>query len=311
MSGRPPEAPSNATPLPFRPGTLWPATVERTRRALASGALRPITTEQQFLDDSGVRFAVRVLPSLARKDTDRELQPGRDRGPRDPFLPYEEELLVASLTSTHLALLNKFKVIDHHLLIVTRHFEHQERLLSLADFLAVAACLGEFAGLAFYNGGAAAGASQMHKHLQYVPLPLVEGIPGAPVEPLFESVRRRPGVGTVPGFAFRHGFAWLGAANPAIVPEVAEELLANYRTLLAAVGIHPLPGAVELRQSAPYNLLFTRRWMLLVPRSRECFETLSINALAYAGSLFVRNGAQLEILRRVGPMTVLGDVAAD
>ena len=49
-----------------------------------------------------------------------------------------------------------------------------------------------------------------------------------------------------------------------------------------------------MRQSAPYNLLATRRWMLLVPRSRDCFDSVPVNALGFAGSLFVRDEAQMQ-----------------
>jgi len=63
------------------------------------------------------------------------------------------------------------------------------------------------------------------------------------------------------------------------------------------------------RQRAPYNLLVARRWMLLVPRSREHFGTISVNALGFAGSLFVRDDAEMSALRATGPMSVLQAVA--
>jgi ATP adenylyltransferase len=49
--------------------------------------------------------------------------------------------------------------------------------------------------------------------------------------------------------------------------------------------------------------------MLLVPRSREHFEDISLNSLAYAGSLFVWDEKLLERLREHGPMNALRDVA--
>jgi ATP adenylyltransferase len=49
--------------------------------------------------------------------------------------------------------------------------------------------------------------------------------------------------------------------------------------------------------------------MLLVPRSREFFEGISINSLGYAGALLVRNEEQLEVLKRCGPMTALKNTA--
>jgi ATP adenylyltransferase len=75
--------------------------------------------------------------------------------------------------------------------------------------------------------------------------------------------------------------------------------------LLAAVGLQG-KGIV---QSGPYNLLVTREWMLLVPRSAKCFDGISINALGFAGVLLVRNEPQMRRLEELGPMTALRHVA--
>jgi len=63
---------------------------------------------------------------------------------------------------------------------------------------------------------------------------------------------------------------------------------ATYRELLARC------------PQAPYNLLATRRWMLVVPRRQERYEKISVNALGFAGSLFVtqRRGARARAPRR-------------
>jgi ATP adenylyltransferase len=50
--------------------------------------------------------------------------------------------------------------------------------------------------------------------------------------------------------------------------------------------------------------------MLAVPRVRECYGTVSVNALGFAGSLFVKDTEQLETIRAAGPMNVLKRVAA-
>jgi sulfate adenylyltransferase (ADP) / ATP adenylyltransferase len=49
--------------------------------------------------------------------------------------------------------------------------------------------------------------------------------------------------------------------------------------------------------------------MLVVPRSRACFESISVNGLGFAGSLFVRSQQDLDRVRSVGPMQVLRAVA--
>jgi ATP adenylyltransferase len=69
-----------------------------------------------------------------------------------------------------------------------------------------------------------------------------------------------------------------------------------------------MQGQVECH-SAPYNLLLTRRWMMLVPRTREHFEEISINAMGFAGSLFVRNEKELLRVKEVGPLHMLGSVS--
>src|SRR5258706_6084844 len=194
--------------LRLQPGTLWPAILRQTEHALRRGALRPIETTQALIEEGGVRFLVRQVSSLARKEETRQARKVRAKAYSavNPFLPYDPDLFVADLSDTHIALLNKFNVIDHHLLIVTRNFKSQEALLDLADFAALIAGMAEFDGLGFYNGGAEAGASQHHKHLQIVPLPLGESDPPIPIESVLASARMQGPVGTVPGLALRHAF---------------------------------------------------------------------------------------------------------
>ena len=247
--------------------------LERIREVAAGGALEPIITRSAVIDN----FIVRVASTLAAK--------AHEPRPRaDPLGDYEPELYVGEVGTAHYALLNKYPVLPDHLLIVTRAPEPQDRLLSAADFGALAAVMDGFDALGFYNGGHDAGASQGRRHLQLVPLPLAtEAANPVPLEPLIAS-------GTLP---FRHAYALLASAD---------EMHRRYRELLARVGITAL---ADERQSAPYNLLATRRWMLVVPRRRERAEGISINALGFAGSLFVKNDEELERVRRVRPMNML------
>ncbi len=169
--------------------TLWKAVLQTSEKALQTGAQFPIPTEYEFIGDAGVRFFVRILASLRKKAAEKQKQQSSEAAgiSVNPFLPYDKALHVADISDTHSALLNKYNVVDHHLLIVTRHFEDQEVLLTISDFEALWACMAEYNGLGFYNGGEAAGASQRHKHLQMVPLPLAPEGPEIPIEPLFHA----------------------------------------------------------------------------------------------------------------------------
>ncbi|ACC75466.1 DUF4922 domain-containing protein [Paraburkholderia phymatum] len=298
-------------PSDFDPRTLWPAIERQTAYALQCGALQPIDTVQAVIESGGVRFIVRQVSSLTRKERQR-LQARRlqteKRVAVNPFLPHEPDLFVADISGTHLALLNKFNVIEHHLLIVTREFRRQEALLDLADFEALMRCMAGFDGIGFYNAGPEAGASQPHKHLQIVPLPLGDSDPPVPVEPLLAQAFGAGPVGRVPGLPFRHAFARL-AVDDATPDAAAQTALACYRALLDAAHVGAVETNGEPCHATPYNLLVTRRWMLLVPRSTEHAEGVSVNALGFAGSLFVRDAAHLELIEQIGPMNVLRRVA--
>jgi ATP adenylyltransferase len=294
-------------------GTLWQRIVETTRSALKSGSLLPIPTNHAFIEDSGIRFFVRVLSSLSRKDEARKKQDAGSIGGKiiNPFLPPERDLTVAGITDTHIAILNKFNVMEHHLLIVTRSFEDQDTLLTPEDFEALWLCMAEYNSLGFYNGGREAGASQQHKHIQVVPLPLAPEGPAVPIGPLLEGGKGLAGIGSIPAFSFLHSFTWLNpdiVQNPSSAAKTTFEL---YGDMLRGLGLNA-PDASRLTvQTRPYCLLVTREWMLLVPRSREFFEDISLNSLAFAGSLLVRNEGQLERLKAHGPMKALASVAVE
>ncbi len=292
--------------MKLKKGALWESLVKMTDKAVLSGALLPIPTEYFFIEDRGVRFFVRVLANLSRKDEARRKQEsGRSV---NPFLPPERELTVSDVSETHIAVLNKYNVMEHHLLIVTRHFEDQEMLLTPQDFEALCLCMGEYNALGFYNGGRDAGASQQHKHLQMVPLPLAPEGPAIPMEPLLSPLPMGL-IGTVPGFPFLHSFARLDLDLVTKPGKAAQKTFEVYDGMLKSLGMASPSASGKTFQSGPYCLLVTRQWMLLVPRSRECFEDISFNSLAFAGSLFVRNDLQFKRLKSYGPMNALQAVA--
>jgi len=247
---------------------------ERCDAAMKQGSLEPIDTRLEHVDDEGSRFSLRVVSSLNRK--------AAAQIDGDPFLPpYQPGLFVGELSATHVCILNKYPVLQRHALVVTRAFEAQHAPLTEADFAAVLPVLQTAHGLVFYNSAPEAGASQPHKHLQWVPTPL-DGGPGS--VPLEAAIR----AGQLP---VKHAVA--------AAPADSAQAVAVYRALLEQA------GAV----TAPYNLLMTRDWVMVVPRRTERFEKISLNALAFAGSLFVKNDAELALLKRGGPMSALRAVA--
>ncbi len=291
------------------PGQLWRMLTERSQSAKASGHLHSIETGACPLSEDGVDFTVRLAANLKRKAAEKKKQ----SADFNPFLPPEPQLTVCQLSSTHIAVLNKFNVVDHHLLLVTRAFEDQETLLTQRDFAALWQCLGEYPSLGFYNGGAAAGASQKHKHLQLVPLPLYpkpsEDSPPYPFAPLLQA-DSSPGVQTtLAELGFQHRWCRLPAEWSHAPEEAWTGCHRLYLEMLSDCEIGTLTREGKTYQSAPYNLLMTREWMFLVPRSQEFCEGISVNSLGYLGSLFVTDQAALDRLRRIGPLQLLRAVS--
>jgi ATP adenylyltransferase len=296
------------------PADLRARVEARTQHALATGALHPIETESRTVRDRGVDFVVRSISSLARKAAARvrEADDAKDNAKqpepsRNPFLPYDPDLFVCDVSPTHVCLLNKYNVIEHHLLIVTRTFVDQETILNLDDFRALSWCLEGIGGLGFYNGGRDAGASQPHKHLQVVPHGLAPGRGTAPpIEAVLRASLAEPAViARCPALPFRHALVRL----PAVQGDAAECLETVYRCLIEAAGMSIRGTAEDARPSGPYNLLVTREWMLLIPRRRECVDGISVNALGFAGSLFVRSPEQMRRVVTRGPMAILAAVS--
>ena len=295
----------------LEPGRLWNKIVEQTEYARQCGALQSIETDYQFIEHNGISFLVRTLSNLARKEKAQKQRKQKQQQLTnqefDPFLPYEQDLFVADISPTHLCLLNKFNVVDHHLLVVTRDFEDQENWLNLADFRALWVCMQEIDGLAFYNGGKIAGASQRHKHLQLIPLPFIPEKCHLPIKPAIATAVFNDSLGTVPQFPFRHAIALLDLVKSDSPTEAAQKMLACYYSLLRTVGLEVDSNSQV--QSGAYNLLATKEWMLIVPRSQESFSSISINSLGFAGSLFVRDREQIKLLEEITPMTILSKVA--
>lgn len=272
------------------------ATGRAGEQARASGALAPIDTQAETLTEDGVTYVVRVVRNLERK------RRASDAKLVDPFAPpYETALLVGDMPPAHAGLLNKFPVLDRHLLAVTREFEPQTDLLTAADCEALLRLLHDWDGLAFYNGGPESGASQPHKHLQIVDLPLAPVGPALPVAEALAADAPGDGVGTSPRLPFPHArvrmpeLAW---RDPSAAAAAVHD---RYLELLNAVGLPPAGP----EQPGPYNLLATREWLWLVPRHCQRCEGIEVNALGFAGALLVPDGFRLATLEAMGPAACL------
>jgi ATP adenylyltransferase len=266
---------------------FWAAVVDRAEAALAAGAMHSFQCALEYVEDAGVEFVLRIATRFPPGENAAGRTGAAPKLPANPFASPEPALLVAELTPTHRALLNKFSVLREHLLIVTREFQDQRALLDERDFEALAVAMEDAEVLAFYNGGTGGGASQKHKHLQVVTLPLSPRH-SVPMDALLAGGNDR--------LPFRHAFARLAPKQATNPPQMLSTYMQLHRD-------------ARLEAGQPYNLVVTHEWMLVVPRSRDRFEDISINSLAFAGSFFLRDAAHAHQIVAARPMNVLKSVA--
>jgi sulfate adenylyltransferase (ADP) / ATP adenylyltransferase len=229
-------------------------------------------------------FEVRYCPGLVAKKAEvsvnRAVLAVEASKPRNPFLPFDQNLLVSELNSSYVLIFNKFCVVPEHLLIITRDFVEQGAEYSKEDFDAVGEVLNnlkDLKPLAFYNSGPDAGASQAHRHFQIIPTEAI------PIEEHINTIDIFNEPFMIPLYSsFIHGCIRrpkLSDDSSNIWHFEAYQKLKNFC----------------LKYSA-YNLLWTQDWMLLVPRRKEFTddEINSMNAMAFAGYFLVMDERHLQ-----------------
>ncbi len=278
--------------------------ITSTNRALKVGALRSIDTNFEIIEDKGVNFIIRIVDNLSRKDNAKKAQKKTDKS-FNPFLPYEQNLFVSDLSQTHVCILNKFNVVPNHLLLITRDFESQENFLNLDDFMAIAQVFQEIDGFAFYNSGKLSGASQPHKHLQFIPFASISPNHILPISQLIINSKTSEIITHIPEFPFILAIAYYTFNVNKSIIEMAEILLNLYNQLLKKINInHNSKKCLQ-----PYNLLITKQWIFIIPRQQESAYSININALGFGGNLLVKNQQEYETILKYKPMDILAKVA--
>jgi ATP adenylyltransferase len=264
--------------------------VDEVTRREAGRSLESVATACEIFNEDGIPYQLRILRGAHPK---RRAKKEQQKSGRNPFLPPEPDLFVGNLSQTHAAVLNKFNVFGGHLLVITREFAPQEGLLNRDDFDALAVAMTGVDGLGFYNAGRQAGASQTHRHLQVAPLPLSPSTRNllTPIDAVIQSCSDLP---------FPHRLQTLEGRR--LLPSDASNLFEVFNSLMADLGL--------ATGDYPYNLLLTSRWMMVIPRSCDRVEGISINALGFAGSLLVRDQQHLDRIKDLGPGAVLRGVTA-
>jgi ATP adenylyltransferase len=254
--------------------------------------------------------------------------------------------------------LNKFPVIPNHFILATKRFEQQTDLLEKEDLGIAYACLEAWeddSGLpldrtkeknggrrmfAFFNSGEESGASQPHRHIQFLPIEDMRDQQevsesekrSASWTPLIDLLLTSADVKTssnglrhLPNLSFQHFAMQIPRSNAGSpsVDALHEMYLSLYRAaLLASTPTPPSTTTTEqTRTSGPaaisYNFAMTRDIMMICPRQKETATLpglgadadVSLNGTILAGTLMVKTEEQWDCLR--GDGEVVNDLLAE
>lgn len=121
-------------------------------------------------------------------------KPDLPKKPFNPFLNPPESLYITELAPGHYVVLNKFAIVPEHFILATKEFRPQTHLLEEDDLGAAYACLKAYRTegrelFGFFNSGEHSGASQPHRHIQFLPVAsMLEGLKDDEWKPLVDSL---------------------------------------------------------------------------------------------------------------------------
>ncbi|KAF8160758.1 ATP adenylyltransferase-domain-containing protein [Crassisporium funariophilum] len=289
--------------------------------------------------DSGVEYEIRLCPALQHKPhlptphfnaaTDAGLAVQGNRGKLfDPFAPpYNVNLHVGELRDEEsqeefVVLLNKFSIVPQHFLLVTKEFKSQASPLMPPELVQTYLLLsaGRKSGkklFAFFNCGDNSGASQAHKHIQFIPIGDEDG---PPIERLAREARLE--FGDKP-FSLRklsyasHSYRFPSSFDTYPLDRL-ESVISDAFLQLLDLSISTIRHDPDYPTGSPsYNVIITLEHLHIIPRRQENHtlevtgEKLSVNALGFAGMLLVKSEEELEAVKQETISVILRGVGLE
>ncbi|KAF2438668.1 hypothetical protein P171DRAFT_458360 [Karstenula rhodostoma CBS 690.94] len=249
----------------------------------------------------------------------------------DPFENPPTELFVTDVPTvnpSHFLVLNKFPVIKNHFILATKANKQQTHVLEEDDLKATYACLKTWQArddrcrlFAFFNSGDHSGASQPHRHLQFLPVvSMHEGEQSAGWDVLIDSILTS-GTEDASTKVVQHAklpfahFAYKFTSEPsgAQLVQMYNDL---YRQAKQAIDgfISTHPGQLSLHESAEgdlpisYNMAMTTKGIAIVPRRNEGHMLrrddgtdigfVQLNGTLLGGTLMVKFQEEWDTLRQ-------------
>lgn len=258
-----------------------------------------ISTE---INGSTYKTCLNLLGSL-------EHRPEKGTVDANPFAKPEPELTIVDSygdDDEFKLVLNKFPVVQHHFMLVTKEFKSQNTPLSPNELSATFEVLKTLEKsksehhknwFAFYNSGTESGASQPHKHVQFMTLP--DGFEPVASRLAATSAHFVPNQFQEPLQDLNLGFAHFVAVLPDDLDKAEDDVITlTYVSLLQRV-------LTVLREAncshISYNFCATTKWMMLVPRSAGSYEgKFGVNSCGAMGLFLCKNQDLYDLVKKEG-----------
>lgn len=261
------------------------------------------------------QFQVRYSSTLAKKPKGDEDEKKDDTPKINPFQNPPVELVVSGIGANHTLLLNKFSITPGHSILITNKELSQTYPLEEADIGATYAVIRQYRDsgeelFGFFNSGEHSGASQPHRHVQFMPVDQMKADLTAEAKKEWIPI-------PVHGDKLRDmqdklPFVYFTA--PLRGKETAEQLQKTYIALLeiarqtidAYTSADPDAENIEADKDLPkseevpfsYNMAFMDKLMVILPRTSSGSEIegedgeengyVELNGTALAGTLLVK-----------------------
>lgn len=322
-------------------------------QAQASGALALSPTHLTIVRVDGVPFQLRWCPALAKKPTGKEsgIEPppsdlsAPQRKKPDPFEDPSSDLLVERVpvdNPTHNVVLNKYPVIPQHFILATKEYKEQTDKLEGQDLAVTYGCLqnwGQGRLFAFFNSGEHSGASQGHRHIQFLPVEEMQATQEGQWAPLIDAMHQNgiqalDGTSTIASVPFAHfSFPIPAGPTPSTLLRLYESLYEVASVVLESSHdpkvspVYPL-GSGPRTKTISYNLAMTTSTMIICPRRSEgCvlipehvdqslgngsgIGPVALNGTMLAGTLMVKTETEWDALRGDNGATYLKRILED
>ncbi|TVY78157.1 Diadenosine 5',5'''-P1,P4-tetraphosphate phosphorylase [Lachnellula suecica] len=283
--------------------------------AQETGDLTFYPTQVSVLSCNGFPFQLRYSPALANKPKSNK---PKDSKPVDPFENPSKALFVTALSDSHYLVLNKFPVIRDHFILATKDFKEQTDLLEEGDIGAAYSCLKAYRDegeelFGFFNSGEHSGASQPHRHIQFLPVESMRsGVSeGVTWNVLADSLADNQDGKVLPFSYFVSALP--DGATPRQLHEIYAQLYENTFRAAREFSKSPgtsfsLPEATRKAESRiSYNMGLTDRVMVLCPRvfegqkvksnEGEIIGPIALNGTILGGTLLVKSEDEWQALR--------------